>query len=69
MGRYRDYDPCSARESLILQTAFRLRGQVAMAGFSTVNGYLVVSFTERDQIVRIISARPMTPSERKAYEQ
>jgi uncharacterized DUF497 family protein len=31
--------------------------------------YLVVSFTERAEIVRIISARRMTPSERRAYEQ
>ena len=31
--------------------------------------HLVVSFTERAEIVRIISARRMTPSERKAYEQ
>lgn len=33
------------------------------------NKHLVVSFTEQDQVVRIISARRMTPSERKAYEQ
>ncbi len=31
--------------------------------------YLVVSFTERADLVRIISARRMTPSERRAYEQ
>ena len=31
--------------------------------------YLVVSFTERAEVVRIISARRMTPSERRAYEQ
>lgn len=31
--------------------------------------YLVVSFTERAEVIRIISARSMTPSERRAYEQ
>jgi uncharacterized DUF497 family protein len=31
--------------------------------------YLVVSFTERAGVFRIISARRMTPSERRAYEQ
>lgn len=30
---------------------------------------LVVAFTERDGKIRIISARPMTPRERRAYEQ
>ncbi|MEJ2388889.1 MAG: BrnT family toxin [Chromatiaceae bacterium] len=38
-------------------------------GRTKCNKHLVVSFTERNQIVRIISARRMTPSERKAYEQ
>jgi uncharacterized DUF497 family protein len=31
--------------------------------------YLVVSYTERSDSVRIISARKMTPRERKAYEE
>ena len=31
--------------------------------------YVVVSYTERDERIRIISARNMTRSERKAYEQ
>jgi uncharacterized DUF497 family protein len=31
--------------------------------------YLVVSFDERAEIIRIISARRMTPPERKAYDQ
>ena len=36
----------------------------------TKNGrYLVVSYTEREQRIRLISARTMTPRERKAYEQ
>jgi uncharacterized DUF497 family protein len=30
--------------------------------------YVVVSFTERDGRIRIISARPMTPRERRGYE-
>jgi uncharacterized protein len=30
---------------------------------------LVISFTERSNIIRIISARRMTRKERKAYEQ
>lgn len=37
-------------------------------GRSQGGRYLVVSFTERAEIIRIISARSMTPSERKAYE-
>ena len=31
--------------------------------------YLVVSYTERGDKVRLISARKMTPRERKAYEE
>jgi len=31
--------------------------------------YLVVSYTERRDRIRIISARKMTPRERKAYEE
>jgi hypothetical protein len=31
--------------------------------------YIVVSYTERNKTIRIISARRMTPSERKAYEE
>lgn len=38
-------------------------------GVSEKGSYLVVSFTETDHSVRIISARYMTASERKAYEQ
>ena len=38
-------------------------------GRSQSGKYLAVSFTERAEIIRIISARRMTPSERKAYEQ
>jgi len=38
-------------------------------GVSEKGKYLVVSFTERERTIRIISARHMTPPERKAYEQ
>lgn len=31
--------------------------------------HLVVSYTEREERVRLISARQMTPRERRAYEQ
>ena len=37
-------------------------------GRSRQNRFLVVSFTERDDRIRIISARPMTRRERRAYE-
>lgn len=38
-------------------------------GISSKRKHLVVSFTERSNAIRIISARPMTRKERKAYEQ
>ncbi|WP_353572616.1 BrnT family toxin [Candidatus Albibeggiatoa sp. nov. BB20] len=38
-------------------------------GISVTEKYLVVSYTERYNIIRIISARHMTRQERKAYEQ
>lgn len=31
--------------------------------------YVVVSYTERNETIRMISARRMTPRERKAYEE
>lgn len=37
-------------------------------GVTLASRYLVVSYTERGDTLRIISARTMTPSERKAYE-
>jgi uncharacterized DUF497 family protein len=37
-------------------------------GESASGLHLVVSFTERGDIIRIISARQMTPRERRAYE-
>ncbi|MHB8165499.1 MAG: BrnT family toxin [Sulfuricella sp.] len=37
-------------------------------GLSAANRVLVVSHTERSGKIRIISARPATPAERKIYE-
>jgi uncharacterized DUF497 family protein len=38
-------------------------------GVSKGGRYLVVSYAEREARIRLISARQMTPRERKAYEQ
>jgi len=38
-------------------------------GISNGRRCLVVSYTERNGRMRLISARPMTPRERRAYEQ
>jgi uncharacterized DUF497 family protein len=38
-------------------------------GQSTAGRLLIVSYTERDEGVRLISARELTPSERGAYEE
>jgi uncharacterized DUF497 family protein len=38
-------------------------------GKSHQGRFLVVSYTERTDVIRIISVRQMTPRERKAYEQ
>jgi uncharacterized DUF497 family protein len=38
-------------------------------GITSQPRYLVVSFTIRDSLIRIISARPMNRRERKIYEQ
>jgi uncharacterized DUF497 family protein len=40
-----------------------------MFGVSKGGKYLVVSYTERGDRIRLISARLMTPRERRAYEQ
>ncbi len=37
-------------------------------GASSKGNFLVVSYTDRSDIIRIISARRMTNQERKAYE-
>jgi uncharacterized DUF497 family protein len=39
-----------------------------LLGRSAANRFLIVSITERGDSVRIISARAMTPRERRAYE-
>jgi uncharacterized protein len=38
-------------------------------GQSTAGRLLIVSYTERDEVVRLISAREVTSSERRAYEE
>jgi hypothetical protein len=38
-------------------------------GLSNMSMYLVVSYTERGDRIRLISVREMTPRERRAYEQ
>ena len=38
-------------------------------GQSTAGRLLIVSYTERDEIVRLISARQVTASEKRAYEE
>ena len=40
-----------------------------MFGLSGMGHLLVVAYTEREEHIRIISARPMTGSERKLYEE
>lgn len=44
-------------------------GRLIIFGKPWNNRYLVVSFTDRGDIIRIISARMMTRRERTAYEQ
>jgi hypothetical protein len=38
-------------------------------GYSNKNNLLIVSFTQRQEIIRIISARKVTKNERKLYEE
>ena len=38
-------------------------------GQSTAGRLLIVSYTERDEVIRLISAREVTLSERQAYEE
>lgn len=38
-------------------------------GMSVQGKYLLVSFTERDQRTRVISARELNPKERRSYEE
>ena len=39
-----------------------------LLGLSTLNRLLVISYSERDNITRLISAREATPRERRYYE-
>lgn len=39
-----------------------------MIGESSQHRFLIISFTERENKIRIISARELTSAERKAYE-
>ena len=43
--------------------------QEIIAGLSSPGRLLLVSFTERREVIRIISARELTPSERRLYEE
>lgn len=44
-------------------------GRYLIFGVSRGRNYLVVSYTDRGDRIRLISARAMTPRERRAYEQ
>ena len=46
-----------------------LEARFLIFGRSATGRALVVSFTERGESIRLISARPMTPREIRAYEQ
>ncbi|HYH79096.1 MAG TPA: BrnT family toxin [Longimicrobium sp.] len=43
--------------------------RLLILGQSTTGRFLIVSFTERRDALRLISARPMTTRERRTYEQ
>jgi uncharacterized DUF497 family protein len=38
-------------------------------GESQTGRLLIISYTERDEAIRVISAREVTPAEREAYEE
>lgn len=44
-------------------------GRYLIIGASKEGRILIVSYTERDDVVRLISARDVTATERKAYEE
>ena len=44
-------------------------GRYLIFGMSKGGRHLLVAYTERGERVRLISARQMTPRERRAYEQ
>ena len=39
-----------------------------MIGESNAKRYLIISYTEREDTIRLISARELTPKERREYE-
>ena len=56
---------------LILDDSFHSIGELRFlaVGYSDQNNLLAVIYTERNNDIRIISARPVTRQERKTYEQ
>ncbi len=46
----------------------REEDRLLLLGRSAAGRLLIVAITEREESVRIISARPMTPRERRTYE-
>ena len=46
----------------------RQEERLLLLGRATSGRFLIVAFTERGDTLRIISARAMTPRERRAYE-
>jgi uncharacterized protein len=60
-------DPCA----LILDDLYHSIGELRFlaVGYSDQNNLLAVIYTERNNDIRIISARPATRQERKTYEQ
>ncbi len=40
-----------------------------IVGRSNAGRLLIISYTERDEVVRLITARELTATERKAYEE
>jgi uncharacterized DUF497 family protein len=60
------YDPLSATFDDPDHSIGELR--FVTIGFSSYGHLLVVSYTERGKVIRIISARPTTAPERKRHE-
>jgi uncharacterized protein len=56
---------------LVLDDLVHSTPEVRWKAFGTTpqRRYLVISFTIRDPLIRVISARPMNRKERKIYEQ
>ncbi|CAN5626227.1 hypothetical protein BH23CYA1_BH23CYA1_24330 [soil metagenome] len=63
-GEWQGWADISHRSMLFLV----LSGLATGLGCASKGKYMVVSFTERPDAIRIISARRMTREERKAYE-